>query len=88
MDWIVLIGTICLGGVLGTLVGWYVCEAKVMAYKVLTSAVGIMLGAGALGIMKFFATHAELGREAWGYPIGLAVGLTIGYFTAYPSEGK
>lgn len=72
MDWMVAIGSVSLGLLIGALVGWFVNEAMVMDRPVLSSSVYIMTGGGVLALFAFLAGHVP--REIWLYPLGLLIG--------------
>jgi ABC-type transport system involved in multi-copper enzyme maturation permease subunit len=83
MDWVVALGTVSLGVVIGTLVGFYVGEAKELTRRVVTSAISIFAGAGVLAIFQFLGAYSSAGHEVWFYPIGLAIGFGLGLRYSY-----
>jgi hypothetical protein len=72
MDWMIISGTVCLGLLIGALVGWFVNEAKEMDFKVLSSSVLVLTGGGVLALFSFLAGGKN--REIWLYPVGLLFG--------------
>lgn len=75
MDLLVVSGVLCLGLLIGLLVGWYVNEAKSMTFPVLVGAVNILAGSGVLAIFHLISPAPT--REYWLYPVGLLVGVLI-----------
>jgi hypothetical protein len=90
MDWVIATGSICLGILLGALVGWFVSEAKAMDYRILSSSVGILTGGGVLALFGFLSKGSL--REIWLYPVGLLLGfvavtiLELRYYDYYGKE--
>ncbi len=79
MNWIVAIGALCLGILIGILVAYFVEEAKEMTFRVLSSAIGVLAGGGVIAIFHLMGT-SKPSDEYWFYPIGLLVGFGIGTY--------
>lgn len=79
MNWIVIVGTTCLGILIGILVAYFVEEAKVMSFGVLSSAIGVLAGGGVLAIFHLVGATKPM-DEYWFYPVGLLLGFTIGTY--------
>ena len=89
MDWMIITGTVCLGILIGALVGWFVNEAKEMDFKVLSSSVWVLTGGGVLALFSFLAGGSV--REIWLYPVGLLFGflaVTVIEIWFYGYDGK
>jgi hypothetical protein len=69
MNLIIATGALCLGILIGILVAYFVEEAKVMSFGVLSSAVGILAGGGVIAIFRLVGA-AQTTDELWFYPIG------------------
>lgn len=78
MDCVVIAGVLCLGLLIGVLIGYFVFEAEKMDHKALYSAVGVMGGAAVIALFHLLGGLHESRREYWLYPIGLLVGYVIG----------
>jgi predicted membrane-bound spermidine synthase len=76
MDWVVASGVIAFGGLIGILVGWYVNEVKAYTESVVTTAMGLFVGSGAIAILQQVAPTGST-REFWLYPVGLLIGVLI-----------
>ena len=82
MDWLVAVGSLCLGILIGILLAYFVFEAEKMDHKALYGAVGVIGGAGVIAAFHLLGgRHGESQREYWFYPIGLLAGYLVG--TAY-----
>jgi hypothetical protein len=78
MDWVVAIGSSCLG----ILVGFYVQEAE-WDRAALVASVLALVGGGAVALLHFLAGSAGPTREYWFYPMGLLAGFIIGTIWEY-----
>jgi hypothetical protein len=68
-------GSICLGTLIGALVGWFINEAKEMNFRVLSSSVAIFTGGGVVVLFAFLSKQSS--HEIWLYPVGLLLGFVI-----------
>jgi hypothetical protein len=91
MDWVILIGSLCLGTLIGALVGWYVNEATQMSDRILASSVSALVGSSVLAMFSFLAGLRGPTREYWFYPVGLLIGfatITIIEVAYFGYDGK
>jgi phosphotransferase system glucose/maltose/N-acetylglucosamine-specific IIC component len=79
MDWVVVVGVISLGVLVGLLVGWYVNEDKAFTTTALAASVSTLSGAGVLGVFHLIVPATPT-REYWFYPVGMLVGVLIAPF--------
>ena len=73
---IAAIGSICLGGVVGWLVRYFISRLEKYTTQGLTAVVGVLFGAG---VVKFLDQTPDV---VWFYPIGLVAGFIVYHFTA------
>jgi len=83
LDWLVSAGAGCLGFVLGALIGLFVADSDRTTATVFTSAVGVIVGAGIIGLFKFLFGGSPITREIWFYPVGLAIGFLCGLLISH-----
>ena len=74
MDWIIALGSFCLGALIGALVAWFVSEAEKMDHKVLAGAISALVGSSVLAMFSFLAGLRGPTHEYWFYPVGLLIG--------------
>jgi hypothetical protein len=77
MNWVIAIGAICLGLVVGWMAGQTFVQLKRFDVTALASIISVMVGAAVIGIFQSF-----LGKEpkncpveVWFYPVGLLLGV-------------
>ena len=73
---IAAIGSVCLGGVVGWLVRYFISRLEKYTTQGLTAVVGVLFGAG---VVKFLDQTPDV---VWFYPIGLVAGFIVYHFTA------
>jgi hypothetical protein len=73
------IGCAALGAALGGIIAYYIAKVRDFNLRGLTSVVGILGGAGVIGIFKLMGGDPSV--AFWFYPVGLLVGL--GFVAAY-----
>ena len=79
MDWVVAVGAICLGLLIGIFLAYFIFELEKMDHKALYAAVGVIGGASVIAIFHLLGgLHAESRREYWFYPVGLLGGYILG----------
>jgi hypothetical protein len=76
MDALAIVGTLCLGILVGLLIGWYLDQEQPFTITALVTVTSILSGAGVLGVFRLITPVGGL-REFWFYPIGLLVGVLI-----------
>jgi len=77
MDWMVAIGAISLGLLMGILVGFYVYEEPKWDRRALIGAISTFAGGGAMALIHSLVSSGGP-REYWLYPVGLLGGFLIG----------
>jgi len=77
MDWVVAAGALCLGILIGALVGWYFSEAQRTTPVVLGVSISCLVGSSVLAMFSFLAGPKGPTHEYWFYPIGLLVGFAV-----------
>jgi hypothetical protein len=100
MDWIVTAGSLCLGLLIGSMVGWHF-NAKVSTDRILKASVSALVGGAVIAMFNFLAGFQPPPHEIWFYPVGLLAGfMTVtvieikkfGYagekYAAYMRKGK
>jgi hypothetical protein len=80
MDWLIVIGTLCIGLLIGSFVGYFLNEADEMSDAVLRTSVSILAGGGVVALFGLLAPGG-VSREVWFYPIGLLVGFVTAPFS-------
>ena len=87
MDWLVAVGALSLGIIIGCLVAYFVEEAPRLNAKVLYTAISIFGGSAVAAIFHLLG-GAPTTRELWTYPIGLLFGFVGGsiYEYLYPAR--
>jgi hypothetical protein len=85
---LMLSGTIALGMVIGWMVRRTFIQQQKLDAKVLGSIISVMVGAGVLGIFKFFSggINGPLPNEVYGYPIGLLAGVLATAFADFATH--
>ena len=92
MDFLMVIGVLCIGLVIGTLVGWYVNEEGA-SFRAVAGAVYLLAGSGVVAIF-YFVNPMGPTREYWFYPIGIFVAffaspyLDVHYTSVYKTKKK
>jgi F0F1-type ATP synthase assembly protein I len=77
MDWIIVAGALCLGILIGALVGWFFSEAKETTPRVLGVSISALVGSSVLAMFSFLAGFRGPTHEYWFYPVGLLIGFAI-----------
>jgi F0F1-type ATP synthase assembly protein I len=77
LDWVVVAGALCLGILIGALVGWYVSEAQKTTPLVLVVSISALVGSSVLAMFSFLAGLRGPTHEYWFYPVGLLIGFVI-----------
>lgn len=77
MDWTVVAGALCLGLLIGALVGWYVSEAEKTTPIVLGVSISALVGSSVLAMFSFLAGLRGPTHEYWFYPVGLLIGFVV-----------
>lgn len=79
MNWMVVIGVLCLALPVGALIGLYVDELGGSSVKVRRNALtvlgGVALGTSLLVLLHSLGPVGASVREYWFYPVGLMIGL-------------
>jgi hypothetical protein len=76
MDWVIVMGCMCLGLLIGGLVCYFVAEQRQFGLRELSGAVSILAGAGVIAIFHLLG-GATSAREYWFYPLGLLIGFVV-----------
>jgi hypothetical protein len=100
MDWVIVAGALCLGGLIGAMVGWYY-NKEVPTTAMLAASISALVGSSVLAMFSFLAGLKGPTHEYWFYPVGLFFGFMIvtlieikkfGYagekYAAYMRKGK
>jgi hypothetical protein len=74
MDFLAVIGFVCLGTFIGLMVGWFLNSANEPTGKEYSAIIAAAAGAFA-SFVPFFLRQA--GREIWFYPIALVVAMLL-----------
>jgi hypothetical protein len=74
MDWVIVAGSLCLGMLIGALVGWYFSEAQKTTPVVLGVSISALVGSSVLAMFSFLAGLRGPTHEYWFYPVGLLIG--------------
>lgn len=77
LDWIIAIGALCLGVLIGALVGWYFSEQNKTTPLVLGVSISALVGSSVLAMFSFLAGLKGPTHEYWFYPMGLLIGFVI-----------
>jgi hypothetical protein len=79
MDWVIVAGSLCLGALIGALVGWYWSTNldKAVTPSILLGAVSALVGSSVLAMFSFLAGLRGPSHEYWFYPIGLLAGFAF-----------
>jgi hypothetical protein len=77
MDWIITVGSLSLGILIGGIVGWYFSESKTITLTVLFGCISALVGSSVLAMFSFLAGKSGPTHEYWFYPVGLLIGFVI-----------
>lgn len=80
MDWLVILGSLSIGLLIGSFVGYYLNEAKEMSDIALKTSVSVLAGGGVLALFGFLSPDGA-SREVWFYPLGLLAGFITAPFS-------
>jgi peptidoglycan/LPS O-acetylase OafA/YrhL len=76
MDWVIIVGCLALGALIGGLVCHFVVGVREFGLRELSGAVSILSGAGVIAIFHFIGGGGNF-REYWFYPVGLLLGFIV-----------
>jgi len=94
MDWIIVAGCLCLGILIGAIVGWFINESQHITPRILGAAISALVGSSVLAMFSFLAGLRGPTSEYWFYPIGLLVGfvavtvIELRYYDYYGDKRK
>jgi tetrahydromethanopterin S-methyltransferase subunit C len=77
MDWIIAVGSLSLGILIGAIVGWYFSESKIITLPVLAGCISALVGSSVLAMFSFLAGKSGPTHEYWFYPVGLLIGFVV-----------
>lgn len=77
MDWVIVVGALSLGLLIGALVGWYFSEAQKTTPVVLGVSISALVGSSVLAMFSFLSGSHGPSHEYWFYPVGLLIGFVI-----------
>jgi hypothetical protein len=77
LDWVIVTGALCLGILIGAIVGWYFSEAQKTTAVVLGFSISALVGSSVLAMFSFLAGLRGPTHEYWFYPVGLLIGFVI-----------
>jgi hypothetical protein len=86
MDWMVATGAVCLGILIGILVGFYVQEEIKWDRRALVGAISAFAGGGVMALIHSLVSNGAP-REFWLYPVGLLGGFIVGTIWEYLDPG-